>query len=156
MRQKEWWGNNTVDPTNIDSLEITTRSGGETERAGNIINAATAPYTGSLIAVITFDNNVDGVTDTTAPVPVQPPFISGFDAYMPATEPPDGTIRFRHEQRQTERTGQYPQHPELVVGGRARHDRDVPGLGPGHRHVERVQAGSAQPLRVATSNTLGR
>ena len=103
MRQKEWWGNNTVDPTNIDSLEITTRSGGEAERAGNIINAATAPYTGSLIAVITFDNNVDGVTDTTAPVPVQPPFISGFDAYMPATEPPDGTIRFRHEQRQTNR-----------------------------------------------------
>ncbi len=103
VRQKEWWGNNTVDTTNIDSLEITTRSGGETERAGNIINAATAPYTGSLIAVITFDDNVDGVTDTTAPVPVQPPFISGVRRLHAATEPPDGTIRFRHEQRRTVR-----------------------------------------------------
>ena len=44
MRQKEWWGNNTVDPANVDTLEVTTRSGGDVERAGNIINGATAPY----------------------------------------------------------------------------------------------------------------
>jgi pimeloyl-ACP methyl ester carboxylesterase len=100
VRQKEWWGNNPLDPANIDALDITTTTPDGVEAAGNIINAVTAPYTGSLIAVITFDNDADGVTDTTAQVPVQPPFISGFDAYMPApTDPPEGTITFTHEQR---------------------------------------------------------
>jgi pimeloyl-ACP methyl ester carboxylesterase len=99
VRQKEWWGNNTLNPANIDALDITTTTPDGVESAGNIINPVTAPYTGSLIAVITFDNNADGVTDTSAQVPVQPPFISGFDAYMPATDPPSGTITFTHEQR---------------------------------------------------------
>ena len=98
VRQKEWWGNNTVDPTNIDALDITTTTPDGVESAGNIINAATAPYTGSTIAVITFDNNADGVTDTSAPVPLQI-FLAGVDAYMPATDPPNGTITFTHEQR---------------------------------------------------------
>ena len=101
-RQKEWWGNNTADPANVDSLEITTRTRRDVEAAGNIINSATAPFAGSTIAVITFDNNVDGVTDLSAPVPLGP-FLSGVDAYMPATDPPAGRITFRHEQRQTVR-----------------------------------------------------
>ena len=99
IRQKEWWGNNPVDATNVDSLEITTRTRRGVEEAGNIINAATAPFAASTIAVITFDNNADGITDTTTPVPLQV-FLSGVDAYMPAPDdPPRGTIEFRHEQR---------------------------------------------------------
>jgi pimeloyl-ACP methyl ester carboxylesterase len=98
VRQKEWWGANTVDPTNVDALDVTTTTGGGVESAGNIINGATAPYAASTIAIISFDIGVDGVSDTSALAPLGP-FLSGIDAYMPATEPPDGTITFTHQQR---------------------------------------------------------
>ena len=97
VRQKEWWGNNTVDPTNVDSLDITTTTPDDVEAAGNIITPATAPFAASTIAVITFDDGSDGIT-TRAPVPLQV-FLSGVDAYMPATDPPNGTITFTHVQR---------------------------------------------------------
>jgi pimeloyl-ACP methyl ester carboxylesterase len=97
VRQKEWWGNNPVDATNIDTLDITTTTPDGVESAGNIITPATAPYAGSTIAVITFDDNADKIT-TRAPVPLQI-FLSGVDAYMPATDPPNGTITFLHQQR---------------------------------------------------------
>jgi pimeloyl-ACP methyl ester carboxylesterase len=99
VRQKEWWGNNDLDPTNVDALEITTKSRRDREEAGNIINSATAPYAGSTIAVITFDIGVDQTTDTSALFPLGP-FLSGVDAYMPAmNDPPKATITFDHEQR---------------------------------------------------------
>ena len=101
VRQKEWWGDNAVDPTNVDTLEVSTRIGGAVESAGNIINGATAPYAASTIAVLSFDIGVDGVTDTSALFPLGP-FLSGVDAYMPATDPPSGTITFRHQQRQVD------------------------------------------------------
>jgi pimeloyl-ACP methyl ester carboxylesterase len=97
VRQKEWWGNNTVDPTNVDSLDITTTTPDGVESAGNIITSETAPFAASTIAVITFDDGSDGIT-TREPVPLQV-FLSGVDAYMPATDPPNGTITFTHEQR---------------------------------------------------------
>jgi pimeloyl-ACP methyl ester carboxylesterase len=97
VRQKEWWGNNTVDPTNVDSLDITTTMSDGVESAGNIITPATAPFAANTIAVITFDDGSDGIT-TRAPVPLQV-FLSGVDAYMPATDPPNGTITFTHGQR---------------------------------------------------------
>ena len=68
------------------------------EPAGNIVNAATAPYAASTIAIISFDIGVDGVTDTSALTSLGP-FLSGIDVYMPATDPPDGTITFSHRQR---------------------------------------------------------
>jgi hypothetical protein len=99
VRQKEWWGNNTVDPANVDSLRITTTTRRRVEEAGNIINAATAPFTASTIAVITFDIGVDQATDTSELFPLGP-FLSGVDAYMPAAvDPPNGTITFHHQQR---------------------------------------------------------
>jgi pimeloyl-ACP methyl ester carboxylesterase len=98
VRQKEWWGNNTADPTNVDSLDITTSTPNGVESAGNIINSETAPFAASTIAVITFDIGVDQTTDTSDLFPLGP-FLSGVDAYMPATDPPSGTITFTHEQR---------------------------------------------------------
>jgi hypothetical protein len=99
VRQKEWWGNNTVDPENVDSLLVTTESpsaGGQPPV--EIINENTAPYAASTIAVLAFDVNVDQTTDTSDLVSLGP-FLSGVDLYMPATEPPDGTITFLHQQR---------------------------------------------------------
>jgi pimeloyl-ACP methyl ester carboxylesterase len=102
VRPKEWWGANPVDPTNVDTLEVSTRIGGEVETAGNIINGVTAPYAASTIAVLSFDINVDGVTDTSQLFTLGP-FLSGVDVYMPApTDPPDGTITFRHQQRRVD------------------------------------------------------
>lgn len=98
VRQTEWWGDNPVDPANIDVLDVTTTTPTGVEAAGNIINAATAPYTASTIAIISFDIGVDGVTDTSALAPLGP-FLSGIDVYMPATDPPNGTITFTHDQR---------------------------------------------------------
>lgn len=99
VRQKEWWGDNPVDPANVDVLDVSTWSRRGVERAGNILNGATVPYAASTIAIITFDVGVDGVTDTSQLFPLGP-FLSGVDAYMPATDPPNGTIRFHHQQRQ--------------------------------------------------------
>ena len=99
VRQKEWWGDNPVDPSNVDTLDVTTRWRRDEVSAGNIINGATAPYAASTIAVIAFDIGVDGVTDTSELFSLGP-FLSGVDVYMPAEDPPGATITFRHEQRQ--------------------------------------------------------
>ena len=101
VRQKEWWGANPTDAANVDTLEVSTRIGADVVDAGHIINGATAPYAASTIAVLSFDIGVDGVTDTSALFPLGP-FLSGVDVYMPATEPPSGTITFRHQQRQVD------------------------------------------------------
>jgi len=98
VRQKEWWGANPLDTANVDTLDVTTTTSTGVEPAGNIVNGATAPYLASTIAIISFDVGVDGLTDTSALVSLGP-FLSGIDAYMPATDPPDGTITFTHEQR---------------------------------------------------------
>lgn len=101
VRQKEWWGNNTVDATNVDDLFIgTTRSGGADEAPVDIINAGTAPYTASTIAVIGFDIGVDQQSD---PCCLQNlgAFLSGVDIYMPAADPTDGVVTFELHQRRT-------------------------------------------------------
>jgi len=105
VRQKEWWGDNTVNPTNVDILNITTTTPNWIEEAGNVVTPGTAPYTSSTIAMIIFDIDVDGVTNTDALVYLGP-FLAGLDVYMPApTDPPNGTITFAHQQRGTD----YPQ-----------------------------------------------
>ena len=83
IRYKEMWGDQGV---NNDTLEI---------NGVNILNSATAPRTKRVNAMFVGDDNLDGVTDLSAPV--QPwfslPFISAVDLVVPATIPPDDTIR---------------------------------------------------------------
>ena len=99
VRQKEWWGNH---PVESDALYISalSRSTGWHEPV-NIVTGATAPVTGSTIAVISFDAGSDGVTHTDALVPLGA-FLSGVDFYYPASTPPDGTISFVHVPRMAE------------------------------------------------------
>ena len=83
IRYKEMWGDQGA---NNDTLEI---------NGVNILNAATAPRTKRVNAMFVGDDDLDGVTDLSAPV--QPwfslPFISAVDLVVPATTPPDDTVR---------------------------------------------------------------
>jgi pimeloyl-ACP methyl ester carboxylesterase len=83
IRYKEMWGDQGA---NNDTLEID---------GVNILNSATAPRTKRVNAMFVGDDNLDGVTDLSAPV--QPwfslPFISAVDLVVPATIPPDDTVR---------------------------------------------------------------
>jgi pimeloyl-ACP methyl ester carboxylesterase len=107
VRQKEWWGNNTVDPTNVDFLQVVTSTPGGIEDAGNVVTAGTAPFAASTIAMIMFDVDADGVTHTDSLVNLGP-FLSGVDVYMPApTDPPNGTVTFACQQRQAD-------HPQVI------------------------------------------
>jgi pimeloyl-ACP methyl ester carboxylesterase len=114
-RQKEWWGNNDVDATNVDVLNVRTSIpdhdsfGGrlvclllgpflpslcDIEDIGNIATPGTAPYAASTIAMITFDVGADGVSDTSTLVTLGP-FLSGIDGYMPAPDAdPQGVVTF--------------------------------------------------------------
>jgi hypothetical protein len=86
-RNKEFWGNDTV------SNDILTING------TNVINAATCPvikvpgFTG-VIGIFAYDRYLNGLTDVSAPIPTffAVGFMTGVDIYMPATDPPDGTI----------------------------------------------------------------
>jgi pimeloyl-ACP methyl ester carboxylesterase len=103
VRQKEWWGNNTVDPTNVDSLVVSTSSASQGNQAPlGIVNGATAPYTASTIAIIAFDVNVDQTSDVSQLVSLGA-FLSGVDLYMPAADPTDGKVSFVHQQRREAR-----------------------------------------------------
>jgi len=48
----------------------------------------------NLIGLFVYDKDADGVSDLTQPIPLYHAitFMSGVDLYMPAAEPPDGTI----------------------------------------------------------------
>jgi hypothetical protein len=107
IRPKEWWGNNTVNPTNVDVLNITTTTPNGVYEAGNVVTGGTAPYTASTISMIMVDVGSDGVTHTDALLPLGP-FLSGIDVYMPApADPPNGKITFDHQQRGTS-------HPQVI------------------------------------------
>lgn len=83
VRYKEWWADQGAqnDVLEIDGL--------------NILNAANAPRTKRVNAMFAFDVGSDGVTDLTAPHPVlfTLPFLTGMDVFIPATDPPDRTVR---------------------------------------------------------------
>lgn len=99
VRQKEWWGDNPVDPDNVDSLLVRTHSpGAGNEPFAEVVNENTAPYAASTIALLAFDVNMDQTTDSSELVSLGP-FLSGVDLYMPATEPPDGRVTFVQQQR---------------------------------------------------------
>jgi pimeloyl-ACP methyl ester carboxylesterase len=86
-RNKEFWGNDTV---SNDSLTI---------NGIDVINAATCPvikvpgYTG-VIGIFAYDRSLNGLTDVSTPIPTffAVGFMTGVDIYMPAADPPDGTI----------------------------------------------------------------
>jgi len=100
VRQKEWWGSNTVDPTNVDSLVVGTARPAGGEPPVELINPNTAPFAQSTIAIIGFDVDVDQMTDVSELRTLQI-FINAIDIYMPASDPPDGVVTFAHQQRRT-------------------------------------------------------
>jgi pimeloyl-ACP methyl ester carboxylesterase len=105
VRQKEWWGDNPVNPDNVDTLYITTTTPSGVVEAGNVVTPQTASHSTLPIALIMFDVGNDGVTHTDALVNLGP-FLSGIDVYMPApADPPNGKITFASQQRLTN----YPQ-----------------------------------------------
>ena len=90
-RQKEWWGNQGADN---DVLTI---------NGTNIINAATCPLPKPLtspspqmgvIGIFAYDRYLNGATDLSAPIPYfyGLTFMTGVDIYVPAADPPNGTI----------------------------------------------------------------
>jgi pimeloyl-ACP methyl ester carboxylesterase len=124
-RQKEWWGSNDVDATNVDVLDVKTivplhptgffgrliclllgdfyPNACRVENLGNIATPGTAPYAASTIAMIAFDVGADGVSDTSTLVNLGP-FLSGIDAYMPAPDAaPNGVVVFHLDARREPR-----------------------------------------------------
>jgi pimeloyl-ACP methyl ester carboxylesterase len=83
-RSNEFWGDQGADS---DVLTIN----GE-----NIVTSAICPLDHLVNAIFVCDNGADGKSDLTAPIPyffsVIPVFISGADLYIPAADPPNGTI----------------------------------------------------------------
>jgi len=86
-RQKEFWGDQGADN---DVLTI---------NGINIVNAATCPlikipgFTG-VVGIFAYDMFLNGITDLSAPIPYffGTPFMTGVDIYIPAADPPDGTV----------------------------------------------------------------
>jgi Lipase C-terminal domain len=89
VRNKEIWGDQGAAG---DRLVV-----GGHELATPVI----APQSKRAIGMFAFDAGVDGVTDLSAPIPAlfALPFITGGDVFLPATTPPDGTIRIETVQR---------------------------------------------------------
>jgi pimeloyl-ACP methyl ester carboxylesterase len=89
VRNKEVWGDQGEAG---DSLTV----------AGNeLATPEIAPQSKRAIGIFAFDAGVDGTTDLSAPLPTlfALPFITGGDVFLPATTPPDGTIRVETVQR---------------------------------------------------------
>jgi pimeloyl-ACP methyl ester carboxylesterase len=88
-RQKEWWGDQG---SGSDVLLI---------NGQNILNAANAPRTKRVIGMFAFDNNSDGVTDLSAPLPefFSQTFISGADVFIPAAPRHFGLVTVVMKQR---------------------------------------------------------
>jgi len=58
----------------------------------NVLQAVT-PITKSLVGLFVYDYHADGVSDLTQPTWLHMlPFLTGIDLYIPAADPPDGTI----------------------------------------------------------------
>ena len=84
MRNKEFWGDQGA---NSDVLTV---------NGSNIVTPEICPLNKLVIAIFVNDNGADGKSDLTAPIPyffsVIAYFISGADLFIPAANPPDGTI----------------------------------------------------------------
>jgi hypothetical protein len=84
VRYKEWWGDQGE---RNDVLEIN----GE-----NILNPVNTPIDKRAIGIFAFDEETDGATDLSAPMPTFAglPFLTGVDLFIPASgsETPDDTV----------------------------------------------------------------
>ena len=83
----------------------------------NVINEATAPRVRRVLAVFNFDNNSDGVSDTSVS---QPPFgsiafLTGIDNYMPASADASGTIAVKSEDARSPSPGANDERPGLAL-----------------------------------------
>jgi pimeloyl-ACP methyl ester carboxylesterase len=83
VRYKELWGDQGAEN---DVLTV---------NGTNVINAATSPIDHRTNAMFAFDQGSDGVSDTSAPIPVffGLPFVSAVDLFIPGASPPNGTVR---------------------------------------------------------------
>jgi pimeloyl-ACP methyl ester carboxylesterase len=83
IRYKELWGDQGAEN---DVLTV---------NGTNVINAATSPIDHRTNAMFAFDQGSDGVSDTSAPIPVffGLPFVSAVDLFIPGASPPNGTVR---------------------------------------------------------------
>jgi pimeloyl-ACP methyl ester carboxylesterase len=82
VRYMEWWGDQGVDN---DRLEI---------NGVNILNATNAPISKTLNALLVFDAGSDGTSNLGTPIPSISglPFLTGVDAFVAGTSPPNDTI----------------------------------------------------------------
>jgi pimeloyl-ACP methyl ester carboxylesterase len=83
VRYKELWGDQGSEN---DVLSV---------NGTNVINAATSPISHRTNAMFAFDQDSDGVSDVSSPIPVffGLPFLSAVDLFIPAASPPTGTVR---------------------------------------------------------------
>lgn len=92
VRQREWW---TTHPTGQnDLLHVATTSPSRGDQPA--VNVLTNVTSNSLIGIHLHDAAASPSDSTLAPLPFFPtqPFQTGVDVYMPASEPPDGTVSF--------------------------------------------------------------
>jgi len=89
QRYKEWWGDQGDDN---DVLEVN----GE-----DVLNAANTPIDKRAIGMFLFDDENDGATDLSAPIPALAglPFITGADVFIPASTVGAATTKVRSTPR---------------------------------------------------------
>jgi hypothetical protein len=81
FRNKEWWADQG------DASDVLDVNG------VGVLNATNSPRSNRTIGVFLHDAGVDRRTDLTTPVdPIGLPFLTGVDLYIPAADPPDGTV----------------------------------------------------------------
>jgi pimeloyl-ACP methyl ester carboxylesterase len=97
QRQKEWWG--VADGAGDVLQAVVQRRGGAVMPPPiDIVNETTAPVSGNTIALITFDDNADTVTNTGARLAVGA-FLSGVDVFYPADADASGVISLTSQAR---------------------------------------------------------
>lgn len=92
-RMREWFGDHPA--AGNDIIEISTRSPSLGDQP--VVNAITTAVGNDTIGLHIHDDAATPGQTTLEPLPYFPDqaFQTGMDVYMPATEPPDGTVRMR-------------------------------------------------------------
>ena len=140
-RYKEFWG----DKGDLnDVLQIAGQ---------DVVTPTVAPQAKRVNALFAFDDDVDGVSDLSVPLPdlFALPFISGVDLVIPAANPPTGSVPVRMVVSRRRRRPGGRQRSQLAVGHRPR-VRAVPfpsrRTRPGRCGADRP-AGTLDPMATA-------
>ncbi len=103
IRNREWW---TVHPSgreDVLDISTTSRSHGSQPAVNvlqNVISGDPASVAASAIGIHVHDNPTDGISSLQViPFFAAQAFQTGVDVYMPAADPPDGTITFSNDPR---------------------------------------------------------